>query len=99
MTDDWHRVGLVIDVCDVSWEPHINKVCPRLILDARQAISDELDRDSGGHLETQKDAFEESEGRTEGLPYCRHGGGPMRGDHPLHGVEHLRRGPVATQQR
>jgi len=86
-------------VCDVSWEPHIDKVCPRLILDARQAISDELDRDGGGQLETEKDAFEESEGRTEGSPYCRQGGGPMRGDHLPHGVEHLRRGPVATQQR
>jgi hypothetical protein len=33
------------------------------------------------------------------LPYCRHNRGPMRGDRLPHGVEHLRRGPVATQQR
>jgi len=47
---------LVINVCGVSKKLSVDKVGPRFITDARHAISDKLDGDSSGLLETEEDA-------------------------------------------
>ena len=54
---DGHQVMLVINVCDVSGKLSVDEVGPRSITDARQAISDKLDGDSSGQLDTEEDTI------------------------------------------
>ena len=45
-------------------------------------------------MQPEVHAFEERERRAEGLPHRRHARGSLIGNHPLHGTQHLRCGPV-----
>jgi hypothetical protein len=91
---DGHRVLHVVDERYLAGKDVVHEFRKVHITDPGHAVRDGFDWDPGVELQSEVDSVEQGDRSAEGMSYSRHTRVWVPREQMLHGIEHIRRGPV-----